>query len=171
VAHLDSLARYVFDWIDNPKSAAEIFPGLPNALRKRKTVEGYDAALEARGLLIPEEQQKSVLKFCVPAQWIIFLLGAYKLYIALSRGRHNVLFLVLLTVGGLFLVQSFCRARRLTALGRRYLARVQQALDGLKPRLSALASTSGNDHFILAVAAFGIGALARHQLRLLPHDV
>jgi uncharacterized protein (TIGR04222 family) len=159
VAHLDSLARCVYDWIDQPKLAVQFFPGLSDALQKKKVARETAGQLEVLGLIASEEQRTAVRRACVPAQWLIFLLGAYKLVVALSRGRHNVIFLVLMTIAGIYLVQRFCRPHRLTALGRRYLARVQQALVGLKPRLPSLVTSRDDAHFNLAVAAFGIGAL------------
>src|SRR5262245_40694070 len=36
LAHLDPLAHAVYDWIDNPKMARDFFPGLSEALQKKK---------------------------------------------------------------------------------------------------------------------------------------
>ena len=67
-------------------------------------------------------------------------LGIYKIVIAVSRGRFNILFLLFMLIFGSMFVFLITRTRRISRRGRRYLQMVQ---DELRPAGGAM----GPGHF------------------------
>src|SRR5207244_38794 len=122
--------------------------------------EDYRKELEQQQFLATDQQRAAALRIGLPAMLFVGGLGVYKFAIAISRGRHNVVFLIIMTIVALIILAKLSAPKRVTHLGRAYLERLQHALDLLKRRIHLLASGESSDEFLLAVAVFGIGALA-----------
>jgi uncharacterized protein (TIGR04222 family) len=158
-SYLDSQERIVFQWLKGGRDAEKIFPELPRILESTACVQHYQQELEERRLLSTEGQRGRVWRAIFPALCLLAGLAAYKLFVALSRGKTNVLFLIGLSILSIVCLVAFSRPRRLTTMGRAYLEHLQTALGTLKGRVSQLAAGGVNDHLILAVSAFGIATL------------
>ena len=157
--YLDAQERLVFNCLEGGRNAGQIFPDLPRLMESTNSVRQYQQELEERRLLSSAGQRGRAWRAIFPALGVLGGLAAYKLFIALSRGRTNVLFLIGLSILSMVVVVAVAKPRRLTAVGRAYLDRLQTALGTLKGRVAQLASGGANDHLILAVAAFGIVTL------------
>jgi len=101
------------------------------------------------------------------ARWLCFtlaffllgLVGASKIYIALERGRTNVQFLIILMVVA-FVIAAKVSFPRLTARGTAMLKDVQTLYAGLKDRAASLRPGGATIEPMMLAAAFGVGALA-----------
>ncbi|MEK6322847.1 MAG: TIGR04222 domain-containing membrane protein [Acidobacteriota bacterium] len=84
--------------------------------------------------------------------------AAVKIFVALSRGRTNIVFLILLA-----LIATAIAAKvsfpRLTARGKSLLLDVKLLYSGLKERAGPVASGGANADAAMLAAAFGLGAL------------
>jgi len=89
---------------------------------------------------------------------IVFFLGGYRLYIALSSGRTNVGFLIFLAVIATILILRIFRTPRLSKRGRDYLKALQEKFKDSK---NSVVPDQGieNTGLSLLVALFGITVL------------
>jgi uncharacterized protein (TIGR04222 family) len=110
-------------------------------------------ALAAELLASPEQAAlRSRLSFLGSAS--ILALGGYKLLIAISRGKQNVVFLIVFAAIGVVVTRLLCRKRRLNARGKEYLKRVSSSLEFMKGRLEEDPSMAP-----LVVGVFGLAVL------------
>jgi len=115
---------------------------------------GYAHRAQAQELLTSAETQALRVRAATYACAAILLAGGYKLAIAFSRGRTNVVFLIVFCVIGLVVTRILCRKQRLSRRGRDYLKQVTSSLEFMKGR-------TGEDPSMapLLVAVFGLGIL------------
>lgn len=157
---LDPSERLVFGWICGQTTADILYPVLPKTLEREAGSE-YQRDLQARQLLVSPDQHPKIWRAALSAFSLIAVLAIYNLFVAASqRSVGHALLLIVLAVTFLIPIVLMSHSRRLTALGRKYLARLQQALKGLQNRIASRAAQDRNDLLILAAAAFGIGSLA-----------
>jgi len=122
------------------------------------TFEAYKAELVRYGLLAgPKTFALRFVPFCVCAA-IILGVGLLKLGIALSEGRHNVLFLIgMLAVFFLFSMGLY-RVRR-TRAGSAVIGDLETTFAELRSRAAALPKESAGSDVAMLAAVFGIAAL------------
>ena len=160
------LERRVLDEFTSPKKPSAIFRS--SVLYE---VEGPAAAYEQRlrreHLLMPAEVRQAATQIWLAGMAVVAGLGGYKLFIALSKGRHNVAFLIAMGVVSLIVLALICRAPRLSRRGRAYIERLQLAFEKLKSQAkmnrTTDLSTSGtgvDQTPLLLMGLFGVGALA-----------
>lgn len=157
--YLEAGERAVFQWMRGGKDASAIFPALSKHLEAHGYAAQYRTDLENRELLTSAARRTAIWQAMLPALFVVIVLAGYKLLAALAHGRHNIFFLIALTVIASVALIFTSQPKRLTALGRKYFARIQEALSMLKGRTAALVAGKSNDHLVLAVSAFGISAL------------
>jgi uncharacterized protein (TIGR04222 family) len=86
-------------------------------------------------------------------------LAAAKLFVALQRGRHNVIFLIIFAAIFLaYLFKSYNKER--TGLGDRVLADLRSLFQGLKDRGSLIKAGGETNEAALLAAIFGVSALS-----------
>lgn len=118
----------------------------------------YQQTLESLQLL-PDESQKArrVWLFIIGALGLGGL-AAVKVFVALSRGRSNVGFLIILGALSLVLVGAVLFPRR-TSLGSRALEDLQRLTQPMKGRAASLQPGGGTAEAVLLAAIFGFYTL------------
>jgi len=118
----------------------------------------YEEKLQNEQLLYAAKWQQHNLKVGLIGAMIIFSLGAYKLLIALGKGRYNVGFLILMGVCSIiYLLWFVSQQPRLSHLGSKYLQQLQGTFIRL-PKVTNNPSVFNNN--LLVVALFGVVSLA-----------
>jgi uncharacterized protein (TIGR04222 family) len=137
-------------------------PTLPARLLRdpaiRQLSAQYETELADRGLVAGEAQKRAHLALMVFAVALLAGVALTKILVALSRGRMNVLFLILLGALACGLAIWVCR-RRITAAGRELLQKLQVLLARLQARVAQLAAGGATNEALLLAAAFGLYTL------------
>jgi uncharacterized protein (TIGR04222 family) len=119
----------------------------------------YEDQLHNEQLLYDQKWQAANIKVGLIAATIIFILGGYKLLIALAKGRHNVGFLIIMAVLSIIFILWFVSRRsRLSFRGQAYLQQLQQTFAESKTKVKF--SIPSAFDYNLVVALFGVEALA-----------
>lgn len=168
---MSSMERRVFDWFSKPHTVNGLFDeeALPRHLKP--FCAAYEQKLQSEKLLTPTDLHGRTRQVMLAGAAIILGLGGYKLLVALSRGRFNVVFLILLAAAGTFVLSRLCRTGRLSRRGRVYLAKLQLAFERLRLRpLPQTAPVGGGGDgaalaafdpaLLLLVGVYGVSALA-----------
>ncbi len=137
-------------------------PGMVESLATDQVVLA-EAAIIAEGLqarkLLPgpetQAQRRKRIQVAIPALWAV---AALKIFIALERGRTNILFLVVLALLVPFVFFALIRQFR-TALGDQVLSQIQSMFSSLKNRRSEFALGRTTSEFTFLGAAFGLVVL------------
>jgi len=121
--------------------------------------EGYQAQLVRLGLLSgPQTFGRRLLPFCA-AILIVVGAGLLKLFIALSEGRHNVGYLLLMLAG--FCILSIIMFRkRGTRSGGALIDDLGTMFGALRARSDALPTGGAGNEAAMLAAVFGIAALS-----------
>jgi uncharacterized protein (TIGR04222 family) len=159
-AHLSEMSdmeRTVYKALDNPETVRGICRRIfPKFMKDCAPLERH---LRERRLLVDQSVIESVYRVRKVVLAVILGLGGYKLAVALSRGRANVLFLIILAVVGCILTIRKLKAPRLSRRGEDYLKQLQAGLEDEKNAIGADSQSEGSD-LTLFVALFGFGVLA-----------
>ena len=116
-----------------------------------------EPTLVRRGLLPSPDQRAVRMRLWLAAGGALTAVAAIKIVIAISRGRSNVGFLVLLGLG--FLIATFAATHpRRTSAGNALVGDLRTLFGGLKDRASSLRPQSGGTDLALLAAVFGVGA-------------
>ena len=137
-----------------PQPAAEIFTdlGLETVCRE------YDAQLTELGLLPDPERVAARLRWFLLSLLVLLGLSVTKILVALSRGRGNVAFLIVLTV--VAVVAAFKLTNpRLTTRGNALLADLRRLFARLRQRAPRLVRGGATADAALLAAVFGLAAL------------
>ena len=144
------IEELVWKKFKSPGRASEIFGLGPAAVSIQEN-------LTARGLL-PDRRQRDIRRGAkIAAIGVLSALSVARIVEALSHGRSNVLFLLLLTA--LFIVLALLFRPKRTPAGDRMLAALQGLGRNLKARVSLLRSGQGSRDLVMAAALFGFGVL------------
>ncbi len=121
----------------------------------------YEASLSVRGLLA--DARTHAARSTPLAVMVLVMVGIAVLRIgnALVHGRHNVGFLVVLTVVTVVAMVPAYRDR-LTGLGREALAKLRTLFRSLKARAASIAPGGATSDAVLLAAVFGLAALPAH---------
>lgn len=181
---LSPIERRALDWFAEPQLTSKIFKSDGLAAQLRPFCAAYEQRLRQERFLPTEDMKQRAQLLLSTGALVIVGLGGYKLIVALSRGRFNVVFLVLLGALGLVALFKVCRLPRQTKRGRVYLERLRTAFERLKTgpatirtkELTSLGLTSSRAGLAsaatahsfdptlpLLVGVFGVGALAGTQ--------
>jgi uncharacterized protein (TIGR04222 family) len=114
--------------------------------------------LERRGLLPdPSERAARRVKLAVAVS-LLWIVAAAKLVVALSRGRHNFVFLIMLAA--LFGVIAWrIHSPRRTRAGDAQLADLRTLMRGLRERAALLVPGGATAELVLLAAVFGLTAV------------
>ena len=139
----------------SPAKVTSIF----NDSKLRSTCDEYEATLK-RVRLLPDDfirNMRGLIFSCV----ILILGGAglIKVIVALSRGRTNVGFLIILTVVAIVIAAKLSFPR-LTRSGKSMLEDLKTLYSGLRDRASTLRPGGTTLEPMMLAAVFGVGALA-----------
>jgi uncharacterized protein (TIGR04222 family) len=150
--------REVLNWLTERRSAADVagakLPGLS------RECQNWEERFRAMGVMAGQTSDVPRLVACT-GMALIAALGAFKLIVALFKGRHNIGGIIAFAIIGMVGVLFICAYRpRLTAHGRRYLKDWQHSFDGLKIHVQNANSAMMNPAAMLAVGVFGVTVLA-----------
>lgn len=139
-------------------SAAEAHEMYKDDTLKAACIE-YRTSLGQHRLLAND----SVYEARRPMLWLgLLILGGLagaKLFVALQRGRHNIIFLIILAGGFLvYLFKVYNKER--TGLGDRVLTDLRTLFKGLKDRGSSIKPGGETNEAALLAAVFGVAALS-----------
>ena len=120
--------------------------------------EDYETKLTEWGLL-PDENVKFDRMMCyIFSLCIAWGFAITKIVIALSRGRHNIMFLILLAVVYSFLAYRIANPFR-TKKGNLVLKELRQSFSGLKERADTIRPGGATNEAALLAAIFGLALL------------
>ncbi len=118
----------------------------------------YEKALQKVQLLPDASVNKARLRRLVVAALLLTGVGFTKIFLALSQGRTNVGFLIVLIVIAL-IVAAALSFPRLTESGKAMIADVKSLYGGLKDRAKTLKPGGAGIEPMMLAAVFGVGAL------------
>jgi uncharacterized protein (TIGR04222 family) len=121
--------------------------------------------LRERGLLAETRLKGHRRLIFLSSVLVLAFVASSKCAIALQRGRHNILFLVVSAIVACVLARVWANPR-LTALGRRLLADMRELFSALRARAKTIAPGGGTAELALLVGVFGISVLPD---QLFPH--
>lgn len=129
--HLTQLESAVFNAFTEGRNVAAVLrsPGLIRAVRE--IVKPEEESLRSAGLLSSGPVAMAMLARAAGFA-VIFGLGCYKLAVALSHGRSNVGFLIMIGLAAAVILFLTTMMPRLSALGRAYVERLELAFAGLR---------------------------------------
>jgi uncharacterized protein (TIGR04222 family) len=139
---------------NRPDEAAAIFADA----RLKVACKPFEDTLKTAGLLPSESIQSARLLRLSVAGLILTGVGFVKIVVALSRGRTNVGFLVVLIIVAVFIAVKVA-APRLTEAGKAMIADLQNLYSGLKGRALLLQPGGATIEPLMLAAVFGVGAL------------
>jgi len=150
------LEQALVDFFERERPAKDIF----DDLELRAACEEYERRLSTLGLLPDDEVRAARRRRLMYALVVLIGLGALKLLVALSRGRTNVLFLVVLTVVCSIAAVKLARPFR-TTRGNTMLADLRRLFARLKDRGERIRLGKGDADAVLLAAVFGLAALPK----------
>jgi uncharacterized protein (TIGR04222 family) len=151
----DPIQRALAEWYRGAGKASQVFRSLPPAVQAAEP--HWRAQLEQMDLLAgPDRRQQRASEAWI-AGLALGAVAALKIFIALSWGHHNILFLIMLFAAFAAVLAVSTRSRH-TAKGKRLVRDLQSMFSGLQqPRGSH--SVSPMEVAMLA-AVFGVPAMA-----------
>lgn len=110
-----------------------------------------------RGLLPTAEQRAARTRLFLIAGGGLAGVAGLKIWLAISRGHHNIGFLIALAV--IFLIaMAITTHPRLTPAGKALVEDLRTLFSGLKDRASSMRPQQGGTDFALLAAVFGVAA-------------
>ncbi|MBI4853345.1 MAG: TIGR04222 domain-containing membrane protein [Acidobacteria bacterium] len=175
---LPNLEKSLFGWISQQSTTVtensvtktisgvkpyELF-SIKNGMPSRAKVycESYQNLLEKKRLVTSEKVKEVAWKVGTSGVLILMGLTGYKIAIAYSQGRHNVGFLIALTIFSIIALIIASVPSRLSRRGKLYLKELQQAFANIAKTDKMNVSSPNYDSQVptLAMAIFGVGILA-----------
>ncbi len=134
--------------------------------------EEHRAPLQSLGLLPDAAAQRAWRNDATVACAALVVVALSKVFVALARGRTNVVLLIVLAIAAVFVVTRLTRPR-LTQRGRRVMLDLQVLFATLRQRTAALAAGMRAPDARMVAAVYGVGALAAmpafgHAAQLFP---
>ena len=156
---LSRLQRPVFDFFKSPRNASELFSD--NSLKEwlRAQCSEAEKRLGQYRLITPDDVRRKLHSIALAAVLVLVGLGGYKLLVALSKGKTNVGFLIVMAIIGTIAAMVVTRVPRMSRRGRAYIQELQVRYSRLKYGLTGLSQPIDDSGLIFAVALFGIATL------------
>ena len=129
-----------------------------DSLQYGSACQAYARRLEQLGLVHSPDARDSFPYRIWIAVALLLAVAVIKVFLALSRGRTNVLFLVLLAIIACFAATRFNSPFR-TVNGERFLQSVRSLFANLRLRASMLRAGGGSSDLTWLAAAFGLDAV------------
>lgn len=124
----------------------------------RALADMYDTTLAGEGLLKNVTVIMSRLPLALPMFVVLDGTGLLKIGVALSRGKHNLAFLlILMVIFTLVLIKAV--AKRRTATGDDVMRQLKEAFAQLKARAAGLRPGGATNEVAMAAAIFGLAVL------------
>jgi uncharacterized protein (TIGR04222 family) len=118
----------------------------------------YEQQLVSRNLLPDEAVNSDRKRLFNGAIAVLIGVSILKLIVAFTRGRSNVIFLIILTVIAIAAARRVAFPRQ-TAMGKMFLGEIRNLFSALKLRAAQIRPGGATAELVLLVAVFGINAL------------
>jgi uncharacterized protein (TIGR04222 family) len=129
-----------------------------DALQYSSACQDYARRLEQLGL-VHKQEVRDKFPYRIWVAVALFLgVAVIKIFIALSRGRTNVLFLIVLAIAACFVATRINSPFR-TASGEKFLESVRSLFSNLRLRAPMLRPGGGSSDLTWLAAAFGLSAV------------
>lgn len=130
--------------------------------RAKAYCDSYQNLLEKNHLVTSEHVKQVAWGIGTSGALILMSLTGYKIAVAASQGRHNVGFLIVLSIISLVALIIACVPPRLSKRGKLYLKELQQAFASFaqKEKLNIASPSYDPQVPAVAMAIFGVGILA-----------
>jgi len=148
------LERALMAHFNEPREASSIFTDAG----VKAACEHYERQLAQLGLLPGPEQKAARNRLLLAGLAALWGVAFIKIVVAFSRGRFNVIFLILLSIAAA-VVAAVVTHPRVTRSGAALMSHLRTLFTGLKERAASLRPGGGGDEAALLVALFGIAAL------------
>lgn len=167
ISKLTAEQRIVYEYCEKPRKPSDLFGSKGPTKELKPYFDRLREQLENDQLLTPTEWRVTGNLASTLIIMLLAGLAIYKIVIALSRGKSNLGFLIILSIVSVLAAIFILAPRRVTRRGKAYLENLRLAFRGLeeasdsKPKKQqadlypGLASTVG-----LTVALFGVAALS-----------
>jgi uncharacterized protein (TIGR04222 family) len=140
---------------------------LNDAALLRVASEEYEEQLRRHRLVPDPAMLRTRLLLLIAALAALLGVGGIKLAVALSAGRTNVGFLIIMMTVAVFLAFK-SRGPYRTALGDSHLASIRNMFTGLRERASSIRPGDGSRELLWLTALFGIAALPTSAFPFVP---
>jgi uncharacterized protein (TIGR04222 family) len=157
--HLSRLQRPVFDFFKSPRKPAALFSDRSLKEWFRAQCNEAEKNLEQYRLITPDDVKQKSYGITLAAGVVVLGLGVYKLVVALSKGKTNVGFLIIMAILGIAAVIFVSRTPRMSRRGKAYVEKLQKRYSRLRNGITGLTYAIDDSGLIFAVALFGITAL------------
>jgi uncharacterized protein (TIGR04222 family) len=149
------IEKEVLNYFKIPAEADSILQR-PSVLRV--AAEDYEDQLRRFQLIPDPDMLKMRLLFLIAALVAMVGVGGIKLMIAVSAGRSNIGFLIIMMVVAVFVAIKI-RGPYRTAVGESYLASIRSMFTGLQERAASIRPGSGSRDLLWLTALFGAATL------------
>lgn len=149
----------VLTFHDVPHPPKDLFGAQSLASRMETLCVEIANRLKAERLLAEPGARLEAWRCGILGAAIILGLGGYKLAVALSKGRTNVGFLLILAILSMVALLLVCRTGRQSARGKDYLKRLQAAFKRLESQKTRMGLRGPDPGLLLLVSIFGLGTL------------
>jgi uncharacterized protein (TIGR04222 family) len=156
--HLSGLERRVFDGLRAPLAPPELFKSPLSGVVDSECAY-YRQRAESESLVPSARRRDAAWTVGASGAAVMLGLGAYKVLVALEKGRHNLGFLIVLQVIALVALITVCRPRRLSRRGAIYLQELQARFAPIQQRVKAGRTLVPDAALLLGVSLFGMGLL------------
>ncbi len=148
------LEQHIFSFFAAPQEVDGVF----HSLGVLSSCQMYQDKLSNQGLLAGSSTyQQRTIPFLLALCALLGVAGL-KIYIALARGRHNILFLIILSTM-FFGIAVWLLVSRKTAAGDHLLERVRDVFGNLRARASSLVPGGATNELAFLAAVFGAAAV------------
>jgi uncharacterized protein (TIGR04222 family) len=130
--------------------------------------DDYEFALRHHKLVPDGPMQSTRALLLAGAIAALLAVGGIKLVVALSAGRSNIVFLILMMAAFVLVVRAVGRPYRTTA-GDAFLAHVRTMFDGLRDRVSSIRPGSGSRELLWLTSLFGVATLPAEAFPVAQH--
>lgn len=158
---LSSIEKQVFAYCYSGAQAKDLFSGtLPSSIKPY--CDSYEKHLAAKHLLTSDETKQAAWGIGTAGALVLICLSGYKIVNALNHGRHNVGFLIILSVISLVALVFAAKPSRLSKRGKAYLENLKQIFANFSTKDDLRTDSPNYDpsSASMAMAVFGVGILA-----------
>jgi uncharacterized protein (TIGR04222 family) len=124
----------------------------------QKAVESYRRELSGQNLVVSEADSRGRGWLAMAAVGLLGGVAIVKILVALSRGRHNVAFLVILAIVACVIALVLCN-RGITAAGKEMLSNLKALTRRLMLRADTLRPGGATNEALLLASVYGLWAL------------
>ena len=154
------IEREILEYCRNTREPKELF----SAHHFNGAEAEYESELVRMQLMPDDATKRRRRALALGASGVLLFFSLTKIIVALSRGRTNIAFLMVLTIVGLVLVVK-ATAPRLTARGEVLLENVRNLFASLKVRAPQIRPGGASTELVMLAAVFGLLELPRENFK------